>query len=243
MTAELPDTVRHKSAGGRPTREKAIALADTILDAAWDIILTSGYTDLTIDRLARVAGVSKRTIYSRFASREDVIQAVMLRVIRRWSTDHREHFVGEAKGDWLLLLVSSMFDMMVSPEGRALSAFMTSDGFKIPNLAEMRRTIQRERLLDLYEQLHNLLPGFPEAESGVHLAGTVQAHVRGWAEVWKAVPDGDLRMLKARISNEVQQLLIFYGCSIPNAEAAPKPPKWDEGFSHETPAPSQLASH
>jgi AcrR family transcriptional regulator len=53
--------------------------ADQILDTARDLLLLWGYRRVTIDELARRAGVGKGTIYLHWRSREDVFHAVSTR--------------------------------------------------------------------------------------------------------------------------------------------------------------------
>jgi len=53
--------------------------ADRILDTARDLLLLWGYRRVTIDELARRAGVGKGTIYLHWRSREDVFHAVSAR--------------------------------------------------------------------------------------------------------------------------------------------------------------------
>ncbi|OHV01899.1 TetR/AcrR family transcriptional regulator [Mycobacterium talmoniae] len=53
--------------------------ADRILDTARDLLLRWGYRRVTIDELARRAGVGKGTIYLHWRSREDLFHAVSSR--------------------------------------------------------------------------------------------------------------------------------------------------------------------
>jgi AcrR family transcriptional regulator len=55
------------------------ARADRILDTARDLLLSWGYRRVTIDELARRAGVGKGTIYLHWRSREEVFHAVSTR--------------------------------------------------------------------------------------------------------------------------------------------------------------------
>jgi AcrR family transcriptional regulator len=55
------------------------ARADQILDTARDLLLAWGYRRVTIDELARRAGVGKGTIYLHWGSREEVFHAVSAR--------------------------------------------------------------------------------------------------------------------------------------------------------------------
>ncbi|GBE64859.1 TetR family transcriptional regulator [Mycobacterium sp. MFM001] len=60
---------------GADRRERA----DRILDTGRDLLLSWGYRRVTIDELARRAGVGKGTIYLHWRSREDVFHAVSAR--------------------------------------------------------------------------------------------------------------------------------------------------------------------
>lgn len=55
------------------------ARADRILDAAHELLLRWGYRRVTIDEVARKAGVGKGTIYLHWRSREQLFQAVSAR--------------------------------------------------------------------------------------------------------------------------------------------------------------------
>jgi AcrR family transcriptional regulator len=65
--------VVERSRGDRQER------ADRILDTARDLLLAWGYRRVTIDELARRAGVGKGTIYLHWRSREEVFHAVSAR--------------------------------------------------------------------------------------------------------------------------------------------------------------------
>ena len=65
--------VVERSRGDRQAR------ADRILDTARELLLAWGYRRVTIDELARRAGVGKGTVYLHWRSREDVFHAVSAR--------------------------------------------------------------------------------------------------------------------------------------------------------------------
>ncbi|MEU7830870.1 MULTISPECIES: TetR/AcrR family transcriptional regulator [unclassified Nonomuraea] len=58
--------------------------AGRILDAAYARMLEHGLRRLTVDDVARQAGLSRITVYRRFARRSDLIQGVMLRELHRF---------------------------------------------------------------------------------------------------------------------------------------------------------------
>lgn len=53
-----------------------------LLDSAWDLIVEQGYEGTTVAALIDHAGVSKGTFYHYFASKDEVVDAVVGRVIR-----------------------------------------------------------------------------------------------------------------------------------------------------------------
>jgi AcrR family transcriptional regulator len=66
----------HQGPGKRETRE-------AIIDAAERVIARNGFRKMTMEDLAREAGVSKRTVYMYFKSKEDVGLASIERVVEQ----------------------------------------------------------------------------------------------------------------------------------------------------------------
>lgn len=58
------------------TRDKSKKRA-AILDGAIDVFIRSGYEQAGMDTIAETAGVSKRTVYNHFGSKENLFQAVV----------------------------------------------------------------------------------------------------------------------------------------------------------------------
>ncbi|WP_219462565.1 TetR/AcrR family transcriptional regulator [Nonomuraea rhizosphaerae] len=57
---------------------------DRILDAAYARMLEHGLRRLTVDDVAKQAGLSRITVYRRFSRRSELIQGVILRELRRF---------------------------------------------------------------------------------------------------------------------------------------------------------------
>lgn len=64
---------------GRPTRAASELLAEKILDVATELMLEHGFGNTTMEAVANVAGVAKRTLYSRFADKDELFTAVIRR--------------------------------------------------------------------------------------------------------------------------------------------------------------------
>ncbi len=69
------------SRGGRPSREAARQLRERILESATELMLGQGYGATSIEAVASHAGVSKRTLYHRFADKGELVQAVVAKVV------------------------------------------------------------------------------------------------------------------------------------------------------------------
>jgi len=67
------------SSAGRPTRAASELLAEKILDVATELMLEHGFGNTTMEAVANVAGVAKRTLYSRFTDKDELFTAVIRR--------------------------------------------------------------------------------------------------------------------------------------------------------------------
>jgi AcrR family transcriptional regulator len=61
-----------------------------ILDAALAEYLAHGFRRTSVDDVARRAGIGRATIYRRFAARDEIVQAVLVRETRRFFADIAE---------------------------------------------------------------------------------------------------------------------------------------------------------
>lgn len=82
---------------GRPAADRAkvrVELAQQVLTAAEDAILSARFADLSIDQLTRLAGISRSKFYVYFQDKDDLVQAWFAHV---WNDIHR------AQADWWAL--------------------------------------------------------------------------------------------------------------------------------------------
>jgi AcrR family transcriptional regulator len=83
-------------------------LRDSVLDAMRDLLLTRDWSAITLADVARVAGISRQTIYNEFGSRQGLAQGYALRLADR--------------------LVSAVDDAIYSNVGDVYAAFL--EGFR-----------------------------------------------------------------------------------------------------------------
>ncbi len=63
--------------GGRPSREIASRLGEHILQTALREFTARGFEATSMDAIVQAASISKRTLYARFASKEDLLAATL----------------------------------------------------------------------------------------------------------------------------------------------------------------------
>lgn len=79
-TSECPSG----AARGRPrSSDKSLA----ILEAAGELFLSAGFDRTTMDEVARIAGVSKQTVYTHFTNKEFLFRAVIAHKVSEYFTD------------------------------------------------------------------------------------------------------------------------------------------------------------
>jgi AcrR family transcriptional regulator len=63
--------------GGRPTRAEAERRLGTLLDTAMRLFLQQGYEAVSVEEIAKQAGVAKRFIYARYGDKSELFVAAV----------------------------------------------------------------------------------------------------------------------------------------------------------------------
>src|SRR5687768_13642438 len=95
--------------------EPKVSRKELILDAADQLLARYGYKKMTIDDLAREAGIGKGTVYLHFRSKEDVVLSHVDRIVARLIARLRVIAASEARPaaklrEMLVLRVMFRFD-------------------------------------------------------------------------------------------------------------------------------------
>ncbi|HKY91249.1 MAG TPA: TetR/AcrR family transcriptional regulator, partial [Nevskiaceae bacterium] len=75
--------VRRRRSAGRPRLEDVAAIDDRLVSIALKEFLAHGYGGASLSRIVRTAGMSKTTLYSRYASKDQLLRAIMAQQIAR----------------------------------------------------------------------------------------------------------------------------------------------------------------
>ena len=68
---------------GRPSKEESRRRHEELLETALDIFLERGFEQTTMVEIAKVVGMSKRTIYAAYDDKEQLFKAAVKRATER----------------------------------------------------------------------------------------------------------------------------------------------------------------
>jgi AcrR family transcriptional regulator len=128
--------------GGRPSRQEAERLGQTIIEVATAMFLSQGYGATSIDAIARQLRMSKRTFYHRFRDKAELFGAVVHDVAARLRPPEARDaagtaalFAGAELEEILLRLARLVLRAALSPLAIALQRVILSEAPRFPELA------------------------------------------------------------------------------------------------------------
>jgi AcrR family transcriptional regulator len=121
---------------GRPTREQAEARHEELLDRALDHFLDKGFEQATIEAIAADVGMTKRTVYARYADKASLFRAAVRRAIERYAISE-ERIQATDVGDLeqtLTNLAMLRIDLVSSPQGLKLQRIIQTESYRFPDI-------------------------------------------------------------------------------------------------------------
>jgi AcrR family transcriptional regulator len=98
-------------------RRRAISRADQLIDAAAELLRSTGRTDFTVQEVVDRAGMSLRAFYHHFASKDDLLLALLEETTARYVARIRPRIEHELTArDKLELLLTRSFRTQISDE-------------------------------------------------------------------------------------------------------------------------------
>lgn len=146
----MPTTQTRKKAKpgpGRLSAEDAAELPDRLMDAAFDLFVERGFSGAAMDDIARRAGASTKTLYSRYANKVEILEAVVARNVERTVLTHIRNFAltpqNAAPRDYLFKL-GVQVGVGASDRSSALQRVSIAEAHRFPALRQnYRNTIGR----------------------------------------------------------------------------------------------------
>lgn len=127
---------RHTHAVGRGKRMRA-----AVLDAAITEVIEAGYAGLTVEGVARRAGVHKTTIYRNWKDTGGLLTDALA---SRFAADIPIPDTGSVEGD-LRVLARSLVSTMTTRAGHALLTAVLSDAGRHPRLGDIKHALFDDR--------------------------------------------------------------------------------------------------
>jgi AcrR family transcriptional regulator len=123
--------------------------AESILAAAKRMFLESGFGAVSMDALARTAGVSKATVYAHFAGKEELFGAVIGRECERFLASFSAGELDPVDVRASLNVLGRRFlELVLSPDGIALHRIILAEVTRFPMLGDIfwRAGPERQRV-------------------------------------------------------------------------------------------------
>ncbi|NPV92878.1 MAG: TetR/AcrR family transcriptional regulator [Firmicutes bacterium] len=133
----------------------------TIIQACRELVPTSGLYNLTVDEIAARAGISKRTLYRYFRSKEEIIETTILDFINEMAGKIREGFLMEEEPAYILnyFLKNAMVASQTFLTPRVLSDMRTYYPHLWKKLEKYREERIRENIDLLVKKSGQVFPG------------------------------------------------------------------------------------
>lgn len=122
---------------GRPTQIRSAEMTKRILDAAERCFVERGFQETTIAGIAEACGVTRRSIVSRYKSKDDLLVAVALRDMQRYSPQLRDLVIRE-QHCWedLEALIRKLWERGANHTNAGLLRAYLGEIVRLPHLAE-----------------------------------------------------------------------------------------------------------
>ena len=138
---------------GRPTADQVAAIERRILSVAQATFLEHGFAHSSMDAIAAAAGVSKGTLYARYAGKADLFHAVAVEQIAAW----RHHApppvraeAGITESERLYRYGIAFLARMRIPEIAAFHHLIVAEAYRFPELARQFHDEGYRHAIDLF---------------------------------------------------------------------------------------------
>lgn len=188
---------------------------NAILDAAVREFGSSGFDNTSMDRIAEVANVSKRTVYNHFPSKEDLFAAIVSRLNARFERGQEWPFSEDRTLDSQLLEIGESYAERVSSDDfQDLARVILPRFLQSPALSEQLigdTTAVEQALIQWMEAARaaSALECSDLQMAARQFLGMINAVVF-WPQILSSKPPADQRQQKAAVRSAVALFLDHY---------------------------------
>ena len=142
---------------GRPTRAASARLADRLVEAAAQVFLDRGFDGATMDAIARAAGVTRRTLYAHYPTKEAVFSAAVRHALSHQQEPPAEPSVsGEDLAEALTIIAREAVARAVDPDTVRLQRMAMAESGRFPEFSQSAHTLmwspRMRRLVELLDR-------------------------------------------------------------------------------------------
>lgn len=158
----------------RPLRRDAQRNRELLVAAAREVFGEKGL-DAPLEEIARRAGVSIGTLYNRFPTRTDLVEAAFSGMLDRWAGEAEQALAAEDPWDGLVQLIVRTCELQSVDRG--MTEICTGDLPGAPGLRAARERVGEvfEKVLERAHGAGVLRPDFGLADLAFAIAATTQA--------------------------------------------------------------------
>ncbi|HZB91129.1 MAG TPA: TetR/AcrR family transcriptional regulator [Stellaceae bacterium] len=128
---------RRPKSGGRPTQREAERRLERVLDIARKQFLAGGYSDTSLDAIARASGVAKKTLYHHFRSKAGLFAAILEALRRSWIAELRDVVVRSREPQLVLEAVAlHLLEVGTRPPMIELHRLLLAEAHRFPELVQ-----------------------------------------------------------------------------------------------------------
>lgn len=131
------DSHRRPRSGGRPTHREAARRLDRVLDIGQRQFLANGYSETSLDAIARASGVAKKTLYHHFGGKAGLFAAILEALRRSWIAELQD-IVLQPVGPRLVLeaVAQHLLEVGTRSQMIALHRLLVAESHRFPELVQ-----------------------------------------------------------------------------------------------------------
>nr|WP_052118003.1 TetR family transcriptional regulator [Novosphingobium pentaromativorans] len=145
------DAAQPKPRRGRPRKEEVASIDRDVLDAARSCFVAAGFDASTMEAIAAQAGVTKTTLYLRYADKESLLRAVLEDRLKAWgeASSKTDWMMGQSIDDRLRYFARTLVRLSQDAEIRSFRTLVDSLFGSNRSLGEQYKELLYRPMLDI----------------------------------------------------------------------------------------------